>query len=308
MISLWLPSPRRLARVGQLESLLGTLARAERLPDAPAGLRSLVNDEFACVPAAFSEAALSRLADVGDAAHSSWLRADPVHLAADHSALRLHAFGDMGLDRAQAEDFAAVLKPLFGDLGYELSVAAPDRWYLKLASGSEVPEFSPPEQVLGDRLDDHMPGGSQGLRWQRLLTEAQMSLHAHRLNRVRASQGQLAINSLWFWGGGRLPNRVSTSITRISSDDVVLAGLGKHLGRAAVADLLAALKAPGTDHDLFDLRAAFADPELRPILASAMADWLSGRVPVRIAFESGQRFLLKPWHRLRFWRKPLVLA
>ncbi|MBK8283374.1 MAG: phosphoglycerate mutase [Ahniella sp.] len=308
MISLWLPSPKRLARVGQLESLLGTLARADRLPDAPAGLRALVSDEFVCVPGAFSEAALSRLADVGDAAHSSWLRADPVHLAADHSALRLHAYGDMGLDRAQAEDLAAVLKPLFGDLGYELSVAAPERWYLRLASGSEVPEFSPPEQVLGDRFDAHMPGGSQGLRWQRLMTEAQMSLHAHGLNRVRASQGQVPINSLWFWGGGRLPNKVTTSITRISSDDSVLAGLGKYLGRAWMADLVAALKAPGTDHDLFDLRAAFADPLLRPVLASALEQWMGGRVPVRVAFESGQRFLLKPWHRIRFWRKPPVLT
>lgn len=308
MISVWLPSPRRLARIGQWPGIAAALARADRLPDAPAGSAALVADAFACTPSKLGEAALARLADAGDAGGENWLRADPVHLGADHSTLRLLAHGDLAVEAGEAEDFAAVLKPLFGDFGYELTVAAPERWYLKLARGAEVPVFSAPEQVLGDRLDGHMPGGPSGLRWQRLMTEAQMLLHDHRRNTERMRRGQRAINSLWFWGGGRLPDKVVTTVTRIATTDVVLTGLGKHLARPVVADLVALLKAPGSGHDLFDLRAAFADPELRPILMASLAGWLRGPVPVRIAFESGERFLAKPWHRLRFWRKPPVLA
>lgn len=312
MISVWLPSPKRLARVGQWPAVAAVLARADRLPDAAPGFEALVAEAFASTPARLSEAALACLAEPsvtdGGIAGDAWLRADPVHLGADHSTLRLLAHGDLALDAREAEDLAAVLKPLFGDSGLLLTVAAPERWYLKLAPGAEVPVFSAPEHVLGDRLDAHMPTGAAGLRWQRLMTEVQMLLHDHRRNAERVRRGQLPVNSLWFWGGGRLPDRVTTSVTRIVSDDRVMAGLGKHLARPVVADLLAVLKAPGTDHDLFDLRAAFADPELRPILAAQLGEWARGPVPVRFSFASGERFLAKRWHRLRFWRKPPALA
>ncbi|AVP98375.1 phosphoglycerate mutase [Ahniella affigens] len=305
MITVWLPSPKRLQRIGVWPELASLLARGDRLADAAEGLPALVAQSFALTPNRLSEAALSRLADCGDAAHGNWLRADPVSLGADQSSLRLMAFNGLNLDHAAAEDLAAVLKPLFGDIGYELSVVTPERWYLRLADGSEIPEFSPPERVLGDRLDAHLPTGTSGLRWQRLLTEAQMSLHAHRLNQRRMQHGQMPINSLWFWGGGRLPNRVQTTVARVHSADPVLQGLSRHAARAFHADLAEALQAPRTAHDLFDLRAAFADPGLRATLLSALQSWLQSNVPVQIAFESGERLLVKPWHRIRFWRKPL---
>lgn len=305
MITVWLPSPKRLQRIGVWLDVARLLARADRLPDASDGLSALVAHSFALTPNRLSEAALSRLADCGDAAHGNWLRADPVSLGADQSSLRLMAFSGLDLDHAAAEDLAAALKPLFGDIGYELTVVKPDRWYLRLADGSEIPEFSPPERVLGDRLDEHLPAGTSGLRWQRLLTEAQMSLHAHRLNQKRQQQGQMPINSLWFWGGGRLPNRVQTTVTRVHSADPVVHGLSRHAERAFHADFSEALQAPRSAHDLFDLRAAFADPDLRATLLSALQSWLQSGVPVHVAFESGERLYIKPWHRFRFWRKPL---
>lgn len=308
MITVWLPSPKRLQRIGIWPTLSVLLARADRLPDAGEGLHALIQDTFSLTPNLLSEAALSRLADCGDAAHGNWLRADPVHLGADQTSLRMMAYSGLDLDHASAEDLAAVLKPLFGDIGYELTVVAPERWYLRLADGSEIPTFSPPERVLGDRLDPHLPSGSSGLRWQRLLTEVQMSLHAHRLNERRQQQGRMPINSLWFWGGGRLPNRVQTTVSRLHSSDPVVKGLARHVERAFQADLAEALQAPRSAHDLFDLRSAFAEPELRETLLSALQSWLQGSVPVQIAFESGQRLLSKRWHRLRFWRKPLELA
>lgn len=304
--SVWLPSRKRLERVGQWVPIAELLARADRLPDAPPGRVSLIEHDFACTPNAISEAALGRHADRGDAAHASWLRADPVHLGADQSALRLMAFGDLGLDLPAAQDFAAVLKPLFGDVGYEFDVAAPDRWYLRLLPGSEVPKFSPPEQVLGDRLDPHLPGGTTGLRWQRLMTEAQMSLHAHRRNADRLARGLLPINSLWFWGGGRLPNRVVTTVLRVVSDDIVVTGLARHAGLAHESDVSRALSAEGSAHDLFDFRSAFADPALAESILGRLATWR--QTPLRIAIDSGERFLLKPWHRWRFWRKRTIDA
>jgi hypothetical protein len=49
----------------------------------------------------------------------------------------------------------------------------------------------------------HQPQGTDALRWQAVVNEAQMLLHDHAANRARAARGELAINSLWLWGGGR---------------------------------------------------------------------------------------------------------
>jgi len=304
--SVWLPTRKRLERVGQWAAIAELLSRADRLPEASAGRVALIEHDFVLTPNEISEAALGRHADRGDAAHASWLRADPVHLGADQSALRLMAFGDLGLDLPAAQDFAAVLKPLFGDVGYEFDVAAPDRWYLRLLPGSEVPKFSPPELVLGDRLDPHLPSGATGLRWQRLMTEAQMSLHAHRRNADRLARGLLPINSLWFWGGGRLPNRVVTSVKRIVTDDIVVTGLATHAGLARESEVSSALTTTASAHDLFDFRSAFADPALAESIALHLQSWRAA--PMQVALESGERFLLKPWHRWRFWRKRHVAA
>lgn len=303
MLSVWLPTRTRLARVGAFEPLARVLVKADRQADATPGLRALIEHDFKLLPGAISEAALSRLADVGDAGFDNWLRADPVHLGADAVCLRLLAHADLGLDRAGAEDLSAALKPLFGDLGYELSVAAPERWYLRLHSGTEVPAFPAPEQVLGDRLDAHLPTGPLGLRWQRLLTESQMSLHQHRLNLRRLEAGQLPINSVWFWGGGRLPNRIDSRIERVTTIDPVLGGLARHGQRTLVADFLHAIAGAEEADTLLDLRAAFAEPAMRQSVLDALLLALKRVDLARVAFESGERFVLKRWHRFRFWRR-----
>jgi hypothetical protein len=41
--------------------------------------------------------------------------------------------------------------------------------------------------------------------WRHAINEAQMVLHAHPVNQARQAAGQPVVNSLWPWGGGRLP-------------------------------------------------------------------------------------------------------
>jgi hypothetical protein len=41
--------------------------------------------------------------------------------------------------------------------------------------------------------------------WRQAINEAQILLHAHPLNKAREAAGQAVVNSLWPWGGGRLP-------------------------------------------------------------------------------------------------------
>jgi len=304
---LLLPRRDRLHMALPQHPLWAALGRADRLPDASGDLADPALAAFDVVPARFATAAVTRHADVGDAGLDTWLRADPCWLQPDMSSLRMMACGDMQLSAADAEDLAAVLRPLFGDAGVELSMPHPARWYLKLPLGSETPRFSPPIDVLGDDVERHIPEGSSGQRWRRLLNEAQMSLHQHRINLRREAAGLAPVNSVWFWGGGRLPNRVKPLRARMFSDDAVLRGLATQAAVpiAVPPDSLTLVARPGDS--VFDLRLVPADvlathwlePALALLRTARVEDWL-------VRFGGGESFLLRRGHRWRFWRAPLA--
>src|SRR6185436_8180005 len=68
-----------------------------------------------------------------------------------------------------------------------------------------------------------------------LLTEIQMLLHSHAVNAAREARGEPAVNSLWFWGAGRLPGRVQGRWKSVTSDEPLALGLARLAGAAAHA-------------------------------------------------------------------------
>jgi hypothetical protein len=106
----------------------------------------------------------------------------------------------------------------------------PERWYLQLAREARLPEFATPEVALGRDLLEMLPAGAEGARWRALLNEAQVILHNHPVNAQRAARGAVAANSLWFWGGGLLPDAVSTTVAGVRSEDVELQALARLAG------------------------------------------------------------------------------
>jgi hypothetical protein len=302
-----LPALRRVHAASPAHPLWSVLGRGDRMAGSSSSPELVPASAFEVVPSAFSAAAVSRLAEVGDAGSHVWLRADPCWLQPDMSSLRMMAWGDMRLTPADAEDLLGVLRPLFGDAGFELSVPHPDRWYLRLAPGSEPPAFSAPMAVLGDDVERHIPAGSSGLHWRRLLNETQMSLHQHRVNVRRAGAGLAPVNSVWFWGGGRLPNRVRATRTHYFSDDLLMRGLAAQANLGCEAS-------PAALDPAADYRDVCVD--LRALSASALfADWIepmlsAGALGTRdcmLAFDCGAVFGLRRVQRWRFWRRPFRL-
>lgn len=296
--TLLLPARRHLA--GTLSAPVArALGRAEHAQHE-AGEQAQLGRHFQLLPARWPVAALTRQLDAGDAAGSAWLRADPAHVAPDLQGARLLAVGETL--QLGADDVAALLpalKPLFGDAGLVLEAPVPARWYLRMAAGQPVPDFAAPEQALGDDLFDHLPAGESGRRWRALLTEAQILLHQHPWNRERQARGLPAINSLWFWGGGTLPERVTTSHAQVRSHDALL----RALARAAGVDTDAG---EGVDAlvDLRTLRSlARLDGEVLTPLLAALARGELQRLA--LDFEDGAWFGLQRGQRWRFWRRPL---
>ena len=66
-----------------------------------------------------------------------------------------------------------------------------------------------------------LPSGTDNMRWQGYFNEIQMLLYEHPLNQAREARGELAINGIWFWGGGTMPQLVGCPYTQVWSTAVL---------------------------------------------------------------------------------------
>lgn len=304
-LTLLLPARARLTGDLRAQRLLSTwLGRGDRSQGEPGEMAQLQR-HFEILPRGLPVAALTRQLDLHDAAHGSWLRADPAHVRADLGAGRMLACGELGLAPDESEQLLRALKPLFGDEGFPISAGTPSRWYLMLPRDAQLPAFVPPQDVLGDDIFAHLPEGEAGRRWRRLLSEAQVLLHNHPVNAKRAERGLPAVNSLWFWGGGALPDSVKAAgAAWVVSDEPVLCALAERAG----------LRCNGTAQMSGDLLDAGAIVDLRTLRSVGEFDvrWAE---PIRFAqglrkfdsvwldFADGAQWHWRAAHRWRFWRR-----
>ncbi len=155
-------------------------------------------------------AAYARCLDADDVCDLHWLRADPVVMQADINRVHLLAVNRHGLTVAQADRLLLDLQPLFAGEGLCLSrgqaEGAHERWYVSAEQQLPV-GFSPPDAALGNPLEDFLGNSSGSILWRRIQAETQMQLHQHPINQERHAIGLQPLNSLWFWGGGALPEK-----------------------------------------------------------------------------------------------------
>ncbi len=299
--TLLLPARQRLAGQPLPADVARALGRADHHVDQ-AGEREQLRRQFRLVPDHWPVAALTRQLDAGDAGAAAWLRADPARVSPDMNGARMLAYGDaLALDAEDTAQLLPALKPLFGDAGLLLDAPHPSRWYLRLPQESRLPAFAPIGDVLGDDLFAHLPEGDEGRRWRALLTEAQIVLHNHPWNARRVAAGKAPVNSLWFWGGGRMPQSVSTRFRQVKGQDTLLRALARAAGVTAEGE-------GGAVDALIDLRhLRQLDVLVRDALQPLLAALARGELRVlELDFEDGGRFILRRDQRWRFWRRPLV--
>lgn len=303
-VQLLLPSLDRLPTLSADATVARLLLRADRLPDGAPGEEAQLRRHFEVTPAGWSLAALTRELDAADAADFTWLRADPAHVRADMSAVRLLASGALGLQQEQADALIASLQPLFDEPGWELSAPHPERWYLRLPRDTALPDFHRPDHALGDEIHDLLPAGSAGRRWRALLNEAQIVLHNHPVNAERARCGHLPVNSLWFFGGGQLPACVVAQTDLVIAEDAELLAFAGAAGATLRAERSFPLDADGQRLliDLRDLRdtQALARSWLLPLWeALRRGRWRT----LELDCGDGRRFRVVASQRWRIWRR-----
>jgi hypothetical protein len=299
-----------------------TLLGRGRLTQRPALRTAGILAEISGLAAPLPAAALRRLALREHPEEADWLCLDPVRLNFQERSLVVDDPQNLRLTTEEAATLAVALAPTFAELG-ALEVLAPTRWNLRLSAAA--PAFQPLPQAAG-RAAAPLPLDAAYAPWRQALNEAQMVLHAHPVNQARQAAGQPVVNSLWPWGGGRLPQpRTATTHDALWSNDPVARGIARLLqidgttlpdafGSAPARRPLAifdALEQPARSGDAIAWRdelARFEAGWLVPALAALSGGRLGALrliAPGELAaaeLQVGRRDIWK------FWRKPRPLA
>lgn len=200
-------------------------------------------------PAADLPAAALTWHGAGEAAEgAAVIHADPVRMAVSYEATVVMDPDELGLSREEADALAASLnEQLFAEVGARLAVVSPERWVLHLESPPGI-RTVPLEAWIGADAGGGLPQGEARREWHRLINEAQMALAAHPVNAARRRAGRPEVSSLWFWGGGALPEAPPARWRAVWGEAPGLDGLARLTGvpaRGRVTDFAAVVAEAG---------------------------------------------------------------
>lgn len=293
--------PGLLASRARPSSLELIVARGRRGRTPPQSLERWLQQAFG-LEGRLAAGALSVLGAGGAPGEEIWARADPVHMQVMRDRVVLAPASAFPLARGDADTLCQAVNAHFAG-AIELRAVDPSRWCARLECEIEVGD-EPPLGMAGREATQR--AGDV------LLTEIQMLLHAHPVNEAREARGEPAVNSLWFWGAGRLPGKTRSGWQSVTSDDPIALGLARN-SDAAARPLPPSASAwlsqmPGDGRHLVVLEAASESLEhawFAPLAAALRAGrigMLSLHVP-----DAGLSFETVRGDLRRFWRRPKAL-
>lgn len=215
----------------QANSALARLLGAAQLTISETPLEALICHQYGLVanpdlPIAPIAAAADGLAV--DAAY--WLRADPVNLVMQRDCFVLADPVPLSLEPAQASQILNGLNQHFIQDGLQFHIGKSGAWYVQ---SQQIPKIQTalPSIVVGKNVHQFLPQGADAPKWRSILNEVQMLLHEHPVNHLRESLGQVAVNSVWFSGGGIMPTQsqyaLASDATVIMAEQILYQGLAQ---------------------------------------------------------------------------------
>ncbi|MBD3669270.1 MAG: hypothetical protein HUJ29_00725 [Gammaproteobacteria bacterium] len=197
-----LMDPAQLPTFKTFSRLLG---RGDITP-APGGLEALLFERFRFMNphSELPVAALTYAMEKGIEPDGWCMRADPAFLVPGRTSLMMMGDGaDLGLQPDEVDAVLTSLNQHFAEDGLRFEATTSNHWYV-FGPEQEI-QTHPLSEVMGLAVQQHLPQGRDGLRWHGVLAEVQMLLHSHPVNQTRSQRGLPQLNSLWFWGAGRMP-------------------------------------------------------------------------------------------------------
>lgn len=181
-----------------------------------------------------------------------WLRADPVHLRVAQNHIMLADNYAFELTQEEAVEFTCAINQHLNDDGITLLPLHPYRWYIRLPDKPEI-HTRTLNSATCKNINTLLPIGKDSMKWHKIFNEIQMLLYDHPLNQARAARNQIAINSIWFWGGGYLPQSIHSTYTHLWSNESfsqALANLSKTINSKVPENAKNWLHDNKTEHQL----------------------------------------------------------
>jgi hypothetical protein len=275
-----------------LERLLAGTDACTAITDWRADAFRVIAPQSGSVPGV---GAAALFAERGRVDAASVFVATPVHYLAEMHNVRLAADGILSLRQSEAEILAADFNRVWMDAGVRLVAGRGADLFCLLDEPVSVTTCDP-EDVLDRHIADHLPGGAAAPRLRQLMSEMEMWLFEHPVNRTRLAEAAPVVNGLWLWGGGPALASLPPVSGWTAGDDVFFKAFtaAPDLSGGAASGVVVIAAEPGTQE--------WRDVESR-WLGSSLADLRSGRI-ARLDLSAGKRcFSVSRGWSWRFWRR-----
>ena len=222
--------------------------------------------------------------------------ATPVHLSAGMRSVTMAPDGILDLAPGEAAALSADFNRVFGGAGVRLSAGRGALLWC-LFDAQIAATTRDPEEVAGNDVFGFQPTGPDGARLRRLMSEMEMWLFDHPVNRARSSQQRRPVTGLWLWGGGSTGEELPPVRGWCAGPDPFFGAFGNEheYPHAAGSGVVVCAEQPGSSEWL---------AVERRWLVPAVADLRSGRLR-RLDLSAGdRRFSVGKGPNLRFWRRP----
>lgn len=221
--------------------------------------------------------------------------ASPVHCVAGMTAVTLQRSGCLTLEPEEAAALAAGFNRTFTGDGPRLIAGRGGVLICTFAQALEV-ETRDPQAVAGGDVFGFQPVGRDAPRLRRLMSEMEMWLFEHEINRARGAAGRKPVTGLWLWGQGAVPAVRPVLAGWTAGRDPLFSAFGdaSEFPSPAAAGVLVSDDTPGSD--------TWTDVERR-WLAPAAAALRAGSLRRLELCAGGSRSSVSRGPHFRIWRR-----
>jgi 2,3-bisphosphoglycerate-independent phosphoglycerate mutase len=151
--------------------------------------------------------------------------------------------GDYSAGHISTEEGGEIIRDLDRELGNSVFRFYPGVSYRHLLvwkGGGEGLVTTPPHDITEQEIGNYLPTGEGAQELIRLMTDTQILLKAHPINRKRHEEGRREANATWPWGQGKAPQmpsfteRFGLTGSVISAVDLIK-GIGIYAGLEVIA-------------------------------------------------------------------------
>jgi len=149
------------------------------------------------------------------------LYADPVYLSLQRDTFFLEKKLTDDFTQNEIEDLCDALNKAFKSDTQKFVLNHEGRLFIELTRRPQIKTTSI-VHIKPQSIDLFMPQGEEAMAWHAFMNEIQMFLFDHPINHERSKRGALSANSIWFSGGGLLPQGILNPYEAIFSNAVFL--------------------------------------------------------------------------------------